>query len=85
VNVKKTQSLTRNVNLKVGKMMDLTVLHVESPTAVYICPVLSELKDCESNPLLLLPLVKPQPSDGGWLKMVQRPTNMDLIGRRNLE
>ena len=27
-----------------------------------------------------LPLVKPQPSDGGWLKMLQRPTNMDLIG-----
>ena len=45
----------------------------------------SFIQDCESNPLLLLPLVKPQPSDGGWLKMLQRPTNMDLIGRRNLE
>ena len=40
----------------------------------------SFIQDCESNPLLLLPLVKPQPSDGGWLKMLQRPTNMDLIG-----
>ena len=30
--------------------------------------------------LLLLPLVKPQPRDGGWLKTLQRPTNMDLIG-----
>ena len=35
VNVKKTQSLTRNVTLKVGKMMDLTVLHVESPTLTF--------------------------------------------------
>ena len=41
---------------------------------------LSFIQDCESNPLLLLPLVKPQPRDGGWLKMLQRPTDMDLIG-----
>jgi hypothetical protein len=40
----------------------------------------SYIQDCESNRLLLLPLVKPQPRDGGWLKMLQRPTNMDLIG-----
>jgi hypothetical protein len=35
VNVDKAQSLTRNVTLKVGKMMDLTVLHVESPTLTF--------------------------------------------------
>ena len=30
-------------------MMDLTVLHVESPTAVYMCPVLVELKEFQKH------------------------------------
>ena len=38
-----------SMKLLVGQMMDLTILHAESPTAVYLCPVQSQLKKLQKQ------------------------------------
>jgi len=40
---------SNTMKLTVGQMMDLTILHVESPTAVYLCPVQSQLKKLQKQ------------------------------------
>jgi len=41
--------LIGNVSLKVGSVMELVVVHVDSPTAVYVCPDLPELKKFQKH------------------------------------
>merc|ERR1719186_1962971 len=40
---------SNTMKLTVGQMMDLTILHVESPTAVYLCPIQSQLKKLQKQ------------------------------------
>merc|ERR1719186_2490162 len=40
---------SNTMKLMVGQMMDLTIMHAESPTAVYLCPVQSQLKKLQKQ------------------------------------